>query len=84
MRWRVSKSLFLGHKQRYEELLALHVANRQRLHQRLWDQQRVLLAINRLQLSEKRHLTRYKSGSSARAGGSGSTVESAGMTRTAY
>ena len=42
--------------QRYEELLALHVANRQRLHQRLRDQQRVLLAIDGLQLSEKSEL----------------------------
>jgi hypothetical protein len=35
--------------QRYEELVALHVANRERLCQRLRDQQRVLLAIDGLQ-----------------------------------
>jgi hypothetical protein len=35
--------------QRYEELVALHVASRERLQQRLRDQQRVLLAIDGLQ-----------------------------------
>jgi hypothetical protein len=35
--------------QRYEELVALHVANRQRLQERLRDQKRVLLAIDGLQ-----------------------------------